>query len=66
MYLENQSVSDIGLLKFHVHDGVLANESWDTIPVEVQQGWWPHVQPCLASCDKHAIQSGSRPDAASS
>jgi hypothetical protein len=39
-----------------------------TIPVEVLvvQGWWPHVEPCLASCYKHGIQSGSRPDAASS
>jgi hypothetical protein len=27
---------------------------------------WPHVEQCLTSCDKHAIQSESRSDAASS
>jgi hypothetical protein len=27
MYLENQSISDIGLTEFHVHDGGLANDS---------------------------------------
>jgi hypothetical protein len=30
-----------------------------------QHGLWPHVEPCLASCDKHAIQARSRPDEAS-
>jgi hypothetical protein len=27
MYLENQSVSHIGLPEFHIHDGALANGS---------------------------------------
>jgi hypothetical protein len=57
MYLENQSVSDIGLPEFHIYDGELANGSC-----------WLVLRACCirpASFDKHAIQSGSRPDAAS-
>jgi cytochrome c5 len=30
----------------------------ETEQPKLQQGWWPHVEQCLASCGKHAIQSG--------